>query len=417
MSANANHTEAYARAANAPAGALLGLGGVLAVVGFGVFAMLAMGEHADQAWRIYLVNFVFFTGLAAGAVVFSATQKITKGKWSGPIVRFAEAGVTFLPVAVVAFLVLWIGRDHLFPWIANPTPARGAWLTERWVFWRDLLSLIIVSGAALRFVMLGLRPDLLPLRAAATGVKRMKYDFILGDYTGTPEQVAALDRKIYWLAPVLVLLYAYLFTLLAFDLIMSLAPYWVSTLFGAYYFMGSLLTALTMLGLMTLYWRKRLGLEELIGRQQFHDLGKLIFGFTVFWAYLTYSHILVIWYGNLPEETAFLFYRIFGEWQPVAVMVGIMVFAIPFWGLISVKAKVTPFTFGLFALISFAGMWLEKYVQVMPSYGEREPFGLAVVGITLGFLGLYLVSYGLFAKLFPMVSPRLAEKVKEMVHH
>ncbi|MEX1051316.1 MAG: hypothetical protein WEC54_07160, partial [Gemmatimonadales bacterium] len=238
-----------------------------------------------------------------------------------------------------------------------------------------------------------------------------------GNYTGTPEQVAQNEHKIHWLAPVLVLLYAYLYSLLAFDLIMSLAPYWISNLFGAYYFMGSFLTGLTMLAMMTLYWRKTLGLEQLIGRQQFHDLGKLIFGFTVFWAYLTYSQVLVIWYGNLPEETAFLFWRIFGEWQPVTIMVGLMVFAIPFWGLIWVKSKTTPLTFGLFALISFSGMWLEKYVQVVPSYGARETLGLPAVLITLGFLGLFLLSYGAFAKMFPMVSPRLAEQVKEMVHH
>jgi hypothetical protein len=100
--------------------------------------------------------------------------------------------------------------------------------------------------------------------------------------------------------------------------------------------MGSFLTGLTMLALMIIYWRGRLGLEGLIGRQQFHDLGKLIFGFTVFWAYLTYSHVLVIWYGNLPEETAFLFFRMWGAWQPVAILVLVMVFVIPFWGFISV---------------------------------------------------------------------------------
>lgn len=416
MNGTANHQDAYDRAARASGTPLIGLGAVLAVIGLGYFVMLARGDHADQAWHLFHLNFLFFTGLSAGAVIFSATQKITKGKWSGPIVRFAEAGVAFLPIALVLYLALWIGKDHVFPWIANPTPKRGAWLTTGFVFWRDLVSLLVVMGIAIRFVMLELRPDILPLRDGATGLRRMKYDFILGKYTGTPEDVARLDAKIHWYAPVLVVAYAYLFSLMAFDLMMSLAPYWISNLFGAYYFMSSFLAGLTLLGLMMVYWRKRLGLEELIGRQQFHDLGKLIFGFTVFWAYLTYSQIIVIWYGNLPEETAFLFYRMFGEWRPVTVLVALMVFLIPFWGLIWVKSKTTPLTFALFATISFAGTWLQKYVEVTPSYGPPTGFGLAEVVVSLGFLGLFLLAYGWFASMFPMVSPRLAEKTKELHH-
>jgi hypothetical protein len=409
--------DAYRRAATAPTGGLLVVGLVLAVGGLGLFAVQLMGDDPARAWRMFLVNFVFFTGLASGAVMFAATQKITKGVWAGPVIRFAEAAVAFLPLAVILFLLLWLGRDHLFPWIEHPTPARGRWLTVSWVFWRDLVALLLVEGLAIAFVLTELKPDVYALRDQAGGWRRGLYQRILGDYDGSPAALAAVERRLTILAPILIIAWAYAFSLLAFDLIMSLAPYWVSNLFGAYYFMGSFLTGLTMLALMMLYWRKRLGLENIIGRQQFHDLGKLIFGFTVFWAYLTYSQVLVIWYGNLPEETAFLFWRIFGEWRPVALLVGAMVFAIPFWGLIWVKSKTTPLTFGLFALISCAGMWLEKYVQVVPSYGARETLGLPAVLITLGFVGLFLLSYGAFARMFPMVSPRLAEQVKEMVHH
>jgi hypothetical protein len=169
--------------------------------------------------------------------------------------------------------------------------------------------------------------------------------------------------------------------------------------------------------MMMVYWRKKLSLEELIGRQQFHDLGKLVFGLSVFWAYLMFSQFLVQWYGNLPEETAFPFYRMWGDWRPIAVMVGLMVFLIPFWGLIWVKSKITPFTFTLFALVSWVGMWLERFILVQPSLTEHGPaFGVPELGITAGFLGLFLLAYGLFARSFPMVSPRLAEQAAK-VHH
>ena len=407
----------YRRAANAPAMGLMAVGSVLAVVGLGLFVVLAGGDDPGRAWRTFHVNFLFFTGVAVGAIIFAATQKITKGVWSGSIIRFAEAAVAFLPISLICFLVLFLGRDHLFPWIEHPTPARGQWLTTSWVLWRDLGALLVVFGVAIAFVYHDMKPDLATAKAHVTGWRRALYERLLGDYSGTPEQLARVEDRVHRLAPILCLVYAWLFTLLAFDLIMSLAPYWISTLFGAFFFMGAFLTGLTMLGLMMVYWRGRLGMGEMIGRQQFHDLGKLIFGFSIFWAYLMFSQLLVIWYGNLREETSFVFYRLWGEWRPIAVLVGLMVFLIPFWGLIWVKAKITPFTFALFALISFVGVWLERYLLVQPSLTTEGPaFGVPEFGITAGFLGLFLLAYGLFARAFPMVSPRLAAQA-EAGHH
>ena len=417
MSGMTSHQDAYRRGATAPAGRLLALGTVLAVVGLGLFVVQVLGDEPARAWRMFLVDFMFFTGLAMGAVIFAATQKITNAAWSGPVIRFAEAGVAFLPVTLVLFLVLWIGREHLFPWIEHPTPVRGAWLTVPWVFWRDLVSLLVLCTVAVVFVWNELKPDVVTLKEHAAGWRRALYERIAGDFDGSPGQLAVVERRLRRLAPLLCVLYAYVFSILAFDLMMSLSPYWYSNLYGAYYFMGAFLTGLTMLALMMVYWRGRLGLGQLIGTQQFHDLGKMIFGFTVFWAYLTYSHVLVIWYGNLPEETPWLFFRMFGAWQPVAVLVLLMVFAIPFWGLIWVKAKITPATFTLFALISFVGMWLERFLQIQPSLVAAPHFGLPEIGISAGFLGLYLLAYGLFARAFPMVSPRLAERALALAHH
>jgi len=408
----------YQNGANAPAGGLLVTGTVLAVIGLGAFVVLALGDDPGRAWRMFHINFLFFTGVAQGAVIFAATQKITKGDWAGPIIRFAEAAVFFLPVALVCFVVLFLGKHHLFPWIEHPTPARGNWLTVSWVFWRDLGALVALAAVSLHFVRTELKPDVFQLKDRVSGWRRGLYERIAGGYDGSPEALAKVERQLNWLAPVLCLLYAYLFTLLGFDLIMSLAPYWVSNLFGAFFFMGAFLTGLTMMGIMMVYWRGKLGMRDVIGREQFHDLGKLVFGFSVFWAYLMFSQLLVIWYGNLREETSFVFYRMWGEWRPIAILVGLMVFLIPFWGLIWVKAKITPVTFTLFVTISFLGVWLERYLLVQPSLTDRGPvFGLPEIGISLGFLGLFLLAYGLFARALPMVSPRLLVRAETSGHH
>lgn len=409
--------DAYRRGVGAPAGRFLAIGGAFAVIGIGFFIWFLTGSEAARAWHMYLVDFLFFTGVALGALIFAATQKITKGVWSGGMIRFAEACVAFLPVALVCYLILWFGRNDLFPWIAHPTPVRGHWLTTPWVFWRDLISFIVVFCIGIAFVYNDMKPDVAALRDHATGWRRRLYDRIVGDYTGSPEELAAIEKRVGWLAPLMVVAYAYLFSLIGFDLIMSLSTYWYSNLFGAFFFIGAFLTGLTLSGLMMVYWRARLGLHDLIGRQQFHDLGKLIFGFTIFWGYLLYSQIIVIWYGRLPEETGFFYFRIWGEWRPMAWLVLCMVFLVPFWGLIWVKSKVTPLTFTFFVAVSFCGIWVERFLLIQPSLHPNPVFGVPEVFVTLGFLGLFLVAYGLFARAFPMVSPRLTEKSLHAGHH
>ncbi|MGH7752171.1 MAG: hypothetical protein ACREN5_05100, partial [Gemmatimonadales bacterium] len=221
----------------------------------------------------------------------------------------------------------------------------------------------------------------------------------------------ANDHALYRNATLLIPIWALGFTVLAFDLIMSLALHWWSTLLGAFYFMGGLLNALAFLAVLAAVLRRRMGLEELLSPKQFHDLGKLVFGFTVFWAYLMWSQFLVIWYGNMPEETWFVFYRLWGVWRPVGVAVFLMAFVIPFVGLLGEKPKKNTGTFALFALISLLGVWLERYLLIVPSinHGAGPAFGVAEVGITAGYLGLFLLSFAWFARTFPIISPRLAE--------
>jgi hypothetical protein len=205
-------------------------------------------------------------------------------------------------------------------------------------------------------------------------------------------------------------LFAIVGTIIAFDGIMALQPHWFSNLFGAFYFMGSFLGAHMLLALMMIYGAAHLGVSDLVSPKQRHDLGKLCFGFTVFWTYLMWAQFLVIWYGNLPEETGFVFARLWGNWLPVGKAVGIGMFIIPFFGLLGVAPKKVRVTLAFFATVSLISLWLERYLLVMPSVSAQPGprFELPEAGPTLLFLRLYLLSYALFARTFPMISPRLA---------
>ncbi|HEU4954816.1 MAG TPA: hypothetical protein VFT28_09600, partial [Gemmatimonadales bacterium] len=152
-------------------------------------------------------------------------------------------------------------------------------------------------------------------------------------------------------------------------------------------------------------------ITDLVSPKQRHDLGKLCFGFTIFWTYLMWAQFLVIWYGNMPEETGFVFSRLWGSWLPVGTAVGIGMFIVPFFGLLGVAPKKVRATMGFFALVSLVALWLERYLLVLPSVSALPGpvFERPELGPTLLFLGLYLVAYALFGRTFPMVSPRLAE--------
>jgi hypothetical protein len=291
------------------------------------------------------------------------------------------------------------------------SPGKTIWLSHDWMFWRLFFGLALLYLLGFALVRADLIPDLHELKDLVSGWRRRLFEKWTADYDGSPAAQARQDERIYRLAPAFVVVYAMIFTMVAFDGIMALQPHWFSNLLGAFYFMGSFLAGHTLLAHLMFYGGHELGISDLISPKQRHDLGKLCFGFTVFWTYLMWAQFLVIWYGNLPEETGFVFSRLWGPWLPVGRAVFLGMFLIPFIGLLGVMPKKVPFTLGLFTGISLVALWLERYLLVLPSITrEAGPrFGIPELGPTLAFLGLFLLSYGLFARVFPMISPRLAE--------
>jgi hypothetical protein len=402
--ATASHSVSRAelaqKARQAPVARFMLLGGVAAIVGGIVLVVGVMSAHPERTWWAYHANFVFWAGLAQGLVVFAAALKLAKGHWGGVIIRFAEAAVAFTTVSVLLFIGLYVGRAYIFTWVHEPRPELRWWLTNNWFFLRNGLILVLLSWLSWRFVRNDTAPDVEELRSGEA-VPRL---------TNAP----AISRD----AAIVVLAYAFGYSLLAFDFIMSLAHKWVSNLFGVFYFMGSFLAALMFLAVLAIALRRSMGLDGIYSSRQQHDLGKLCFGFTVFWAYLMWSQYLVIWYGNLPEETYFIFYRLVGPWRPIGTAVFLMIFLIPFIGLLGEKPKKFSPTMIGFALVSLLGIWLERYYEIVPSVngGAGPAIGLPEVGMTLFFGGLFLLSWGWFAGRYPIISPRLAADALEREH-
>jgi hypothetical protein len=401
-----------ARSTGARYGLFLGLGAALSVVGLILFLTALSGDKANRAWQLFHVNWVYFTGLTAGSIAFTAVHKITKAQWSGLVIRFSEAAASFMVVSLVAFLLIFtVGYHHIYPEMQGLSHGKALWLSHDFMLWRLSIGQLLMYGLGFQLIKADLVPDLFETRETVTGSRRALFDRWIGGFDGSAKSRELHDARIFRLAPTFIVVYAFVMTLVAFDGIMALQPHWFSNLLGGFYFMGSFLGAHTLLAQLMLFGQGDLGIADLISPKQRHDLGKLCFGFTVFWAYLMFAQFLVIWYGNLPEETGFVFARLWGAWLPIGRAVFLGMFVIPFVGLLGVLPKKNPALLSLFTGVSLVALWLERYLLIVPSVtGEDGPvFGLPELGPTLLFVGLFLVCYGLFARTFPMVSPRLAE--------
>jgi hypothetical protein len=200
-----------------PARSFTLLGALLAVIGGAAFLLALVGGDRARAWQSWHVNFMDWTGLAQGMVVFAATQKVAKGHWSGVVIRLAEAAAAFLVVSLLLYAGLIVGRVYIFAWWHVPRPDLGGWLTSRLFFPRNFAIYALLTWLSWRFVGRDLAPDVRELAE------------------GRPAERLEGRDGIIRAAAVLIVAYAFGYSLLAFDLIMSLAHKWVSNLFGAFY--------------------------------------------------------------------------------------------------------------------------------------------------------------------------------------
>ena len=379
---------------------------VLAVVGFGTFiAGAAMGE--DRAWQAFHVNWLFFTIPASAAVMFSAVQRITTARWSRSVIRLMEGWVAWLPIAFVLLLVtVFFGKGHIFPWTHEhiAVPEKALWLSPGFWTARVIGVFAIITALSIWYIRTSVRLDvgLVPEWGAnwAKGIRDgMRAGF--GEERREIHATHSLQGK---LAVYLALAFGFGWSMLSWDLSMSMDFHFQSTMYGWQEFMGGWLVNLMVFSLLIRGWRNFMRAGDVIGESHLHDVGKLCFAFTAFWGYLTFSQYLVIWYGNMGEETHYLRLRMTAPWVKMAVSVALMVFAAPFFGVMGKFPKLFTPTMALFAFSSMLGIWMHRYLEIYPNAhldATTIPFGLYEVGTTLGFLGLWGWSYMQFMDAFP----------------
>lgn len=373
---------------------------LLTIGGIATFIAQISGPKPDAAWQIYLVNFLFWTGVAQGGIIFSCAIRITNARWGRPLIRISEGFGSFIPVSFILLIILFVGRDHILPYATEHYhPPKEFWLNIPFVISRNLGGFFILIILSFFYVYYSLRMDLGGVRDKLHGIS----SWIASGWKGDDER-DKIWPKIKKLAPAVVLVYAVVFSLFAWDLMMSLDPEWYSTLFGPFYFVGNFVAAIGGTIIISSFVRKYTGLQAYITRSQYHDIGKMLLGLSLFWVYLFFSQFLPIWYGNMPEEAGFVYTR--ARVEPFATFGWVVLsccFIFPFITLFSKTNKIVIPILVFIASVSFIGFWLVEYILVIPSFTNYINFGFIQVLITLGFLSGFVLTFLWFVSSFPII--------------
>ncbi len=334
---------------------MLGAAGVI-----GIAASIVLGfmdGDSSRFFKSYLHNFVFIVSLALGGFFFTFLQHLTRAGWSVAVRRPAEAvsanlmwiWVLFIPIAALFFLN---GRQStLFPWadLQSMSPSEAHLVEKKAAF---LNVNFFMARAAIYFGVWAILSWFFYRNS------------VLQDRTGDPR----LTSRMQTIAAPSAILFALTATFASIDWMMSLSPAWFSTMFGVYFFAGLCTGFFALNILIFVYLQSRGRLTQVVNKEHFQDLGKLLFAFgIVFWAYIAYSQYMLIWYANLPPETAWFMPRYVHGWAGVSWFLLVGHFVVPFLFMISKHIKRTKLMLAAGAVWMLMLHWVDLYWLIMPT--------------------------------------------------
>ena len=368
------------------------------IAGIAVAGALAAATNGlDRFLFAWLVNYAFFLTLALGALFMVVLHHLTRAGWSVVVRRLAEGLASTLPLLALLLLPVLLGMRHLYHWSVPELVAKDPVLMAKAPF---LNAPFFVLRWAVYFASW--------IATARIFVGRSFAQDASGDVSLTVSMQKAA-------APAM-LAFGLTSTFASVDLLLSLDAHWYSTIFGVYFFAGSVVAMLAALILAAFGLQRSGRLHQSITVEHYHDLGKLLFAFVVFWAYIAFSQYMLIWYANIPEETGWLLRRQTHGWDRVGLLLILGHFVAPFLALLSRSPKRRPQLLAAAAAWLLAMHWLDLYWVVMPEASPGRA-GLHAVDVALffGLGGLFLAAAVRVLRnrsLVPVRDPRLAESLQ-----
>jgi hypothetical protein len=333
------------------------LAGGAAVVGLGLTLLGGLVLDGRRALFAFLVAFVFWVGIALGALILLGAFHASSARWPVVFRRFLEAVPQSLPVFVALFVPLAVGMRHVFPWV-DPHALQGemAHAMHNKVGW--------------------LNPTFFVVRAAIYFAFWIAIAFLLRSWSIRQDEEggASLTRKQRRLGTGALPFLALTMTFAAFDWMMSLDPRFYSTIFGVYWFAGSFMGAFAVTIIAATAARPDpTAFGHHMNLEHFHSLGKFLLAFVAFWAYVAFSQFMLIWIANVPEEVPWYILRIRGGWRWVALFLAAFKFLVPFFLLLSRDLKRNPRALSYVAAWLLFTQWVDVYWLVMPHLHPDGP--------------------------------------------
>ncbi len=372
------------------------IGAVMFVIGLIGSYVVGMQEK-EQFFFSYHVSFMYFLSLALGGLFFVIVQFATRAGWSVLVRRFAENIMGTLPIFALLFIPIAMGTHTLF----------HHWLDHD----------AVMASPALRAKSAYLNLPFFFVRAGIyfTVWFLLSRAFLKGSLAQDKSGDLAITRKLQKLSYPSIALFALTLTFACFDWIMSLDPHWSSTMFGVYYFAGSVVAIYALLIVLSRLFGGVGAMSKVLTTEHRHDMGKLMFGHLVFWTYIAFSQFFLMWYANMPEETAWYGIRINSEWLNISILLAMGHFVVPFFFILSRHVKRNGIALFIAAIWMLFIHYVDIYWLIMPNYkAESASFHVLDLTTLLTVGGLFIATFGwLTAKssLVPLKDPRLPESL------
>jgi hypothetical protein len=328
----------------------------------------------NKPWAALYVAAFFFFMIALGTLAFYAIQRAAQAGWSPVLYRVME-GITayLLPGGIIVIAILAMSgfhMNHLFIWMDPEVVAHDKLIAGKVAF----LNVPFFLGRAVFFL------------AGWTA-----YRFISRKFSLAQDEASDNSNHVknFRLSAGFLVFFIVTESIMSWDWIMSIDPHWFSTLFGWYVFASMFVSGITAIALITIYLKSK-GLLEFVNDSHIHDLGKFMFGVSVFWTYLWFSQFMLIWYSNIPEEVTYFITRI-EDYNITFFGMIAMNFLFPLLILMNSDYKRTNYFIIMAGIVIILGHYLDVFNMIMPSaVGDQWFIGIPEVGGFFFFLGLFI---------------------------
>jgi hypothetical protein len=375
---------------------------ILIVIGAGSF-IIGIILNPQVTWANYLIVNYYFLSLALGGTIFLVIQSISQSGWSSAFKRISEAMMSYIPFAAVFFLLICFGMNDLYHWshkgVAVTDPLidhKSGFMNVPFFFIRMVIYFVLWIIFIRKLRSISLKEELT----------------VPSDMNG----ILSLFGKSELYSKILIFILAITVSISSFDWIMSIDIHWYSTIFALKNLVAAFLHGVSIIALIVIILYKR-GYFPFLNKYHLHDFSRYLFMLSIVWGYFWFAQFMIIWYGNIPEETVYYYVRWHEGWEVLFFLEIGLNWAIPFLVLLPVKTSRNMTVIVLVIIFLIIGQYVDLYVQVIPGTTGILRFGWIEAGLFLGYAGLFslVVANTLSkAKIIPSNHPYLEESLN---HH